>query len=77
MAKSLLDSKGVAFTEIEITNNADLRNEMILRSSRHTVPQIFINDTPIGGFDEISNLDANGKLDEILGSALGAVSMCS
>jgi len=66
MAKSLLRSKGLAFKEIEITNDIELKNEMMRRSLRRTVPQIFINGAPIGGYDEMAALDACGRLDEML-----------
>jgi glutaredoxin 3 len=66
-AKGLLESKGVEFTEYSIDGNEDARAQMAKRANgRRTVPQIFINDQHIGGFDDISALDKQGKLDELL-----------
>lgn len=65
-AKSLLQRKGVEFTEIKITDSAT-KEEMIKKSGgRMTVPQIFINNQHIGGCDDLYSLDAAGKLDELL-----------
>lgn len=66
-AKALLRSKGVVFEEIDVTNDPDRRLEMEKRSQRRTVPQIFIDDRPIGGYDEARNLDFAGELDRLLG----------
>jgi glutaredoxin 3 len=66
-AKELLARKGVSFTEIEISNNDVLRDEMIGRASgRTTVPQIFIGETHVGGYDDLKALDTSGKLDGLL-----------
>ncbi|MBP7709552.1 MAG: glutaredoxin 3 [Rickettsiales bacterium] len=65
-AKALLQRKGVAFTEIKITDD-EVRNEMMKKSGgRMTVPQIFIDDKHVGGCDDLYALDAAGKLDELL-----------
>lgn len=65
-AKSLLQRKGAAFEEIKITTD-EQREEMIKKSGgRMTVPQIFIDDFHVGGFDDLHALDAAGKLDEML-----------
>jgi glutaredoxin 3 len=66
-AKALLRSKGVVFEEIDVTSDPDRRLEMEKRSQRRTVPQIFIDDRPIGGYDEARNLDFAGELDRLLG----------
>ncbi|MFO1239775.1 MAG: glutaredoxin 3 [Sphingomonadaceae bacterium] len=67
-AKALLDSKGAAFREIDVTMDAALRRTMMDRSNgRTTVPQIFINGQHIGGSDELAALDARGGLDPLLG----------
>ena len=67
-AKALLKKKGVAFDEIDV-QNAALRQQMMLRSNgRHTVPQIFIGDTHVGGSDDIHELDRRGQLDPLLAS---------
>ncbi len=66
-AKKLLRRKGVDFTEINVTMNAAKRREMIERSGQNTVPQIFINDHHIGGYDDMAELDRQDKLDALLG----------
>lgn len=66
-AKALLDSKGVAFEEYDITIGGPKRAEMLERSNGgSTVPQIFIDGTHIGGSDDLSALDRAGKLDPML-----------
>ena len=66
-AKALLKKKGVAYTEINIGGEAALRDEMIARSARSTVPQISINDEHIGGYDDMAALEKAGELDSRLG----------
>lgn len=66
-ALALLRSKNVQFNNIEIRNDARLRDEMIARSGRTTVPQIFIDDYHVGGSDDLFELEAAGKLDRLLG----------
>lgn len=66
-AKALLDSKKVQYQEIRVDERPELRDEMISKSGRRTVPQIFINKQPIGGCDELHALDASGQLDKLLG----------
>lgn len=66
-AKQLLARKGVAYEEIDVTNDADLRMDMVNKAGgRRTVPQIFINDQHIGGFDDLYALDQKGGLDPLL-----------
>lgn len=65
-ARMLLTKKAVAFDEIIITNDDQKREEMLTRSGNRTVPQIFIEDTLVGGFDELYALDKSGKLDTLL-----------
>ena len=65
-AKALLSEKGVAFEELPIYGNAEKREEMIQRSGRTTVPQIFIDAQHIGGCDDLYALDARGGLDPLL-----------
>lgn len=65
-AKALLNSKGAAFHEIAIDNDPTKREEMIARSGRTTVPQIFIDEQHIGGCDDLHALDARGGLDPLL-----------
>ena len=66
MAKRLLAEKGWEWTEIDIQAYPERRAEMIERSGRYTVPQIFIGDEHIGGFDDLAVLDAAGQLDDLL-----------
>ena len=66
-AKQLLDSKGVAYEEFDITMGGPKRQEMIQRANgRTTVPQIFIDGEHIGGSDDLAALDRRGGLDELL-----------
>lgn len=66
-AKDLLNSKGVAYTEIDVTFDPPRRQEMIeLSNGRTSVPQIFIDQRPIGGCDDLFELDKSGKLDAVL-----------
>jgi len=66
-AKALLAKKGVAFDEIDVSMDPDLRHEMMERSGgRQTVPQIFINGQHVGGCDELLALDRADKLDPLL-----------
>jgi len=67
-AKRLLDSKGVAYTEYDITMGGEKRAEMLQRKpDARTVPQIFIDDHAIGGSDDLATLEREGKLDALLG----------
>ncbi len=66
-AKQLLKNKNVNFTEIDITNNQSLIDEMLLKSAgRKTVPQIFIDDFHVGGCDDLYALNDKGELDKML-----------
>ncbi|MEZ2586346.1 glutaredoxin 3 [Kluyvera intermedia] len=65
-AKALLSAKSVSFEELPIDGNAEKREEMIQRSGRTTVPQIFIDAQHIGGCDDLYALDARGGLDPLL-----------
>jgi glutaredoxin 3 len=66
-AKRLLAGKGVDFTEIDVSVDPPRRSEMVQRSRGGlTVPQIFVGDVHIGGYDEMSALERSGKLDPIL-----------
>lgn len=69
-AKRLLQSKGAAFTDIDVMFDPELKREMIERANgRRTVPQIFIDGKHIGGFDDLSALDQRGELDGLLAAA--------
>jgi glutaredoxin 3 len=60
-AKQLLQKKGMAYTEIAVDTNDAEREIMIARSGRRTVPQIFIDDKPIGGCDDLYALYSDGR----------------
>ncbi|WP_275097346.1 glutaredoxin 3 [Sedimenticola hydrogenitrophicus] len=66
-AKSLLKRKGVEFEEFRIEGDRERMREMIQRSRRNTVPQIFVDDYHVGGYDDLAELDVMGKLDPLLG----------
>ncbi|HEU5280988.1 MAG TPA: glutaredoxin 3 [Gammaproteobacteria bacterium] len=66
MAKQLLDARQVTYTEIRIDLVEAERDNMIRLSGRRTVPQIFINEKPIGGYDDLAALAKSGKLDDLL-----------
>ena len=66
-AKRLLSQKGVSFSEIDVSRDPGKRQEMMSRANgRHTVPQIFVGATHVGGFDDLAALDRAGKLDPLL-----------
>ena len=65
-AKELLDRKGVHYREIDVTTDSMKELEMVIRSERHTVPQIFIDDYHIGGSDDLRAADESGQLDRLL-----------
>jgi len=65
-AKVLLRQKGIAFEEIDVGADPDLRTKMVETSGRRTVPQIFINGKAIGGFEELRALNEQGELDRLL-----------
>lgn len=65
-AKTLLEQKGVRYTEFDVAKDSEKFKEMIERSGKRSVPQIFINDQKIGGFDELWELEKQGKLDNLL-----------
>lgn len=66
-AKRLLDTKGAAYTEVDLYQQPERRDEMLARSNgRRTVPQIFINNRHIGGCDDLYALDDTGRLDPLL-----------
>ena len=65
-ARSLLTKKGIQFREIDVDDDPQLREEMIARSGRRTVPQIFIGEKHVGGCDDLLALDGRGELDGLL-----------
>lgn len=66
MAESLLSEKGVAYDKVDISEVPERRDEMIERSGGRTVPQVFIKNRPVGGFDELAELERSGRLDAML-----------
>jgi glutaredoxin 3 len=65
-ARDLLTRKHVVFTEVNVEDGPKLRDEMIARSNRRTVPQIFIGEKHVGGCDELIELDRSGELDRLI-----------
>jgi glutaredoxin 3 len=65
-ARSLLKRKNVEFEDIDVDARPDARAEMMARSGRRTVPQIFIGETHVGGSDDLYDLEAAGGLDPLL-----------
>ena len=68
-ARGLLTRKNVVFSEINVDDDAKFREEMIARSNRRTVPQIFIGDKHVGGCDDLFELDHSGELDRLIQGA--------
>ena len=67
MAKSLLDKKGVSYTEIDVMMNPSKKSEMVSRANGgRSVPQIFIDDAHVGGCDDLYDLERAGRLDGML-----------
>lgn len=66
LAKDLLTERHIAFEEIRVDIDDQQREEMMRKSQRRTVPQIFINDQPIGGYDDLAALAKSGKLNDLL-----------
>lgn len=69
LAKRLLGSKGIAYQEILVDQDDALRADLMQRTGRRTVPQIFIGDHHVGGFDDLSALERAGQLDPLLRDA--------
>lgn len=68
-AKMLLDKKGVAYEAVDVSNDPAKRSWLVQATGQRTVPQIFINDKPVGGCDDLYALDRGGKLDPMLQKA--------
>lgn len=68
-ALGLLAKKGLEVTQIDVEEDGKLREEMVARSGRRTVPQIFIGDRHVGGCDDLFALDASGELDRLIQGA--------
>lgn len=65
-ARNLLRSKNVSWTEVSLDSEPDKRAEMMSRSGQRTVPQVFVGDTHVGGFDDLDALEQEGELDRLL-----------
>ena len=65
-ARMLLENKGVEFEDIAVDGDAERRQEMMTLSGRHTVPQIWVGDTHVGGYDDLAALEQQGALDKLL-----------
>lgn len=65
-AKNLLTQKNLVFSEINVDDDAKFREQMIARSGRRTVPQIFVGDRHVGGCDDLFELDRSGALDRLI-----------
>jgi glutaredoxin 3 len=65
-AKRLLDRKGVAYVEVNVEGDDQLRMWLMEATGQKTVPQIFVGERPLGGFSDIDALDRDGKLDPVL-----------
>ena len=68
-ARRLFESKSVEYDEIAVDSAPELRSEMMAKSGRHTVPQIWVGDTHVGGFDDVYYLEQQGELDALLAQA--------
>jgi len=68
-AKRLLERKGIAYTEIDVSDDPERRSWLVRTTGRRTVPQIFVGETPVGGFTELYALDRDGSLDRLLSDA--------
>ena len=66
MAKNFLKSRGLGWTEVRIDTDPDARARMMARARRTSVPQIFIGDTHVGGYDDLMALHRAGKLEPLL-----------
>ena len=67
-AKNLLKSKGLDYEEIRVDLDASRREEMLVRAQRRTVPQIFVNDRLVGGYDDLVAAERSGELARLIGS---------
>lgn len=66
MAEKLLERKGLQYQEINVDSQPGLRQELMNKTKRRTVPQIFVGDVHVGGFDDLYALEQSGKLDELV-----------
>lgn len=70
-AVHLLKSKRVPFEQVDVTGDTEKRRWLANVTGRHTVPQVFINETPVGGSDDLMDLNASGELDRLLAADCG------
>ena len=68
-AKMLLKQKGLDYTEIRVDIDMARREEMLQRAHRRTIPQIFINDQHVGGYEDLVAAAKSGKLEQLAGTA--------
>jgi glutaredoxin 3 len=68
-AKALLTKKKAKFTEVDVDDRPDLRSWLASASGQRTVPQVFINGQPVGGYTDLEKIDRQGKLDALLAEA--------
>lgn len=68
MARRLLDTKGVSYEEIRVDGDIKMRRKMQAVSGRHTVPQVFVDERHVGGYDELAAAERAGQLDQWLQS---------
>jgi glutaredoxin 3 len=69
-AKHLLEKKGVPFQEVDVTDDPGKRQWLVDVTRQRTVPQVFINGKPVGGFDDLARLDRAGELDRLLAKSV-------
>jgi glutaredoxin 3 len=74
MAKRLMREKGVSFDEIDVATDTDKRRWLVETTGQRTVPQVFIDGKPYGGYTDLAALDKKGELDPLLGVHAGAAS---
>lgn len=65
-ARQLLGGKRIAFEDISVDGNPELREEMTAKAGQHTVPQIWIGEQHVGGYTDLAALEKSGKLDSLL-----------
>lgn len=65
-AKQLLGKKGVAFVEVDVSDDDERRAWLVETTGRRTVPQVFIGERSVGGFDDLAALERAGELDRML-----------
>jgi glutaredoxin 3 len=69
LAEALLNDKGIAYRRVDVTRDRATRRWLVEATGRTTVPQIFIGEHPIGGYDALSALDRSGRLDQLVSAA--------